>query len=173
MKMLAFLKKIWYTVNRRIHFEIVEEKTVNAIALADYVISAFEQEKATVTNLKLQKVLYYIQGYFFRYFGCPAFEEDIYGWQYGPVVPTVYYHFASCHASRLTAGSSGSALTVSDDAKKLIDTVVRRCSDLSTSTLVSKTHEEAPWRTAPIGGVISMASIKRYFSMNDPLGLAV
>ncbi len=146
---------------------------MDAITLADYVISVFEKENATVTNLKLQKVLYYVQGYFFRCFRQPAYEEDTYGWQYGPVVPAVYYHFASCHASRLSSTPRGQALVLTDEAQRVIDTVVRQCAKMSTSALVTKTHEETPWQSASVGGIITMASIQRYFLTHDPLGLGL
>jgi uncharacterized phage-associated protein len=46
-----------------------------------------------ISNMKLQKLLYYQQGFHLAYFGKPLFEEDIEAWMYGPVVPSVYSHF--------------------------------------------------------------------------------
>ena len=48
-----------------------------------------------MTNMKLQKMLYYQQGFHLAYFGTPLFEDDIEAWMYGPVVKSVYYHFKS------------------------------------------------------------------------------
>ena len=42
-----------------------------------------------VSNLKLQKLLYYVQGFHLAVFGEPLFEEEIEAWMYGPVVPSV------------------------------------------------------------------------------------
>ena len=48
-----------------------------------------------LTNLKLQKMLYYEQGFHLAYFNEPLFEEPIEAWQYGPVVPVVYNYYKS------------------------------------------------------------------------------
>ncbi len=47
----------------------------------------------TISNLKLQKMLYYMQGFFIAVFDKKLFEEPIEAWQYGPVVRAVYFHF--------------------------------------------------------------------------------
>jgi uncharacterized phage-associated protein len=44
-----------------------------------------------ISNMKLQKLLYYQQGFHLAYFGTPLFDEEIETWMYGPVVPAVYY----------------------------------------------------------------------------------
>ena len=43
-----------------------------------------------MTNMKLQKMLYYQQGFHLAYFETPLFDEDIEAWMYGPVVPSMY-----------------------------------------------------------------------------------
>lgn len=48
-----------------------------------------------LTNLRLQKLLYYEQGYHLAQFGTPLFDEQIEAWMYGPVVPSVYEHYHS------------------------------------------------------------------------------
>ena len=42
-----------------------------------------------LTNMKLQKMLYYEQGFHLACFGTPLFNEDIEAWQYGHVVTCV------------------------------------------------------------------------------------
>ena len=43
-----------------------------------------------MTNLRLQKILYFIQAFSLISTGHPLFKEDILAWQYGPVVKEVY-----------------------------------------------------------------------------------
>ena len=57
--------------------------------VATYIISEYWKRGEIITNLKLQKILYYIQGYAYRFCNMAAFSEDIYKWPYGPVVPDV------------------------------------------------------------------------------------
>ena len=48
-----------------------------------------------ITPLKLQKLLYYIQGMALYIFDKPAFTDKIYAWAYGPVVDSVYQKYKS------------------------------------------------------------------------------
>lgn len=61
------------------------------------------EEKESVTNLKLQKILYYVQGYFLAKFDRPLFPDEIQAWKFGPVVPSVYYEFSSYGPDTLKA----------------------------------------------------------------------
>lgn len=54
-----------------------------------------DESSELLSNMKLQKLLYYQQGFHLAYFGTPLFNEDIVAWQYGPVVPEVYEAYKS------------------------------------------------------------------------------
>ena len=65
-----------------------------ALDIANKIISKTDLEHGdTISNLKLQKMMYYQQGFHLAYFGTPLFDEDIVAWQYGPVVPSVYKEY--------------------------------------------------------------------------------
>lgn len=170
MKILELLLNRCYNVYERIH-KTKGEVSMNAISLSDYVIAQFENKKRPITNLKLQKVLYYIQGYFYKQFNKPAFLEDIYNWQYGPVVPVVYYEYNINGSSPLQSQQSYVNFSIKEKEKILIDSIVDKCSRTSTSMLVSMTHSERPWKNSNLGEVISKNSIELFFKLNDPLEL--
>ena len=48
-----------------------------------------------MSNMKLQKMLYYQQGFHLAMFGTPLFDDDLEAWMYGPVVPAVYEAYKS------------------------------------------------------------------------------
>jgi uncharacterized phage-associated protein len=50
-------------------------------------------EEARLSNLKLQKLLYYAQGHYLATAGQPLFDDRIQAWSHGPVVPTVYHEY--------------------------------------------------------------------------------
>ena len=57
-----------------------------------------EAEDAEVSNLELQKLLYYAQGHHLAERGTPLFDDEIQAWSHGPVVKDVYHrlkHFGS------------------------------------------------------------------------------
>lgn len=57
------------------------------------------KEREGVTNLKLQKILYFAQVYFLAKIGKPLFADPIEAWEFGPVVPNVY-HKLKKHGSK-------------------------------------------------------------------------
>ena len=62
-----------------------------ALDIARKILSRVDVEHGdTISNLKLQKLLYYVQGFHLASFGRALFEEDMIAWTYGPVVPEVY-----------------------------------------------------------------------------------
>lgn len=171
MKILEFFIKVWYYIHGEVCIKKGDAK-MNAICLSNYVISLFEARNIAITNLKLQKILYYIQGYFYKRFGKEAFSEDIYNWQYGPVVPVVYYEYNSNGSLPLKSRMVSFAdCTITEGEEKLIISIVDKCSGIPTSKLVSMTHSESPWRNSNPGSIISKNNIESYFKHSNPLGI--
>jgi uncharacterized phage-associated protein len=49
-----------------------------------------------IDQMKLQKLVYYAHAWFLAYNdGSPLFEENVYAWPWGPVIPPLYGDFAS------------------------------------------------------------------------------
>ena len=44
------------------------------------------EEGEPMTHMRLQKLLYYVQGWHMAWYGRPLFAERIEAWQHGPVV---------------------------------------------------------------------------------------
>lgn len=61
-----------------------------AIDIAKYVINKCTVEQHPISNLQLQKILFYIQKAFLES-NMLAFIDEFEAWQFGPVVPEVYY----------------------------------------------------------------------------------
>ncbi|MBQ7262906.1 MAG: DUF4065 domain-containing protein [Synergistaceae bacterium] len=58
--------------------------------LASEQMEGLQSETFDVAPLKLQKLLYYCQGYALALTGKPLFPEPVEAWRYGPVVDSVY-----------------------------------------------------------------------------------
>ena len=65
---------------------------MSAQQVADYFLASADEEEL-VTNMKLQKLLYYAQGFHLAVHGEPLFHDPIVAWSHGPVVPEVYHRF--------------------------------------------------------------------------------
>ncbi len=76
---------------------------MKAIDIAEYMVSICVEDKKPISNLQLQKILYFVQKcYLKKDINSPAFEDSIEAWQFGPVVPAVYYRFSGFGAMPIT-----------------------------------------------------------------------
>ncbi|OAV75233.1 putative phage-associated protein [Bacteroidales bacterium Barb7] len=102
-----------------------------------------------ISNMKLQKLLYYLQGFHLAYFGKPLFEEEIEAWMYGPAVPSVYEHFKGYRNKGIEY--TDDVISLSEEEEALFDEVYRIYGVYSAIGLMEMTHKETPWRTTPTG----------------------
>lgn len=58
-----------------------------------FIIKERKNSGENISNLILQKLLYFVQAGSLIYLGEVAFEDEIEAWQYGPVVPEAYREF--------------------------------------------------------------------------------
>ena len=117
-----------------------------------------------LTNLKLQKLLYYQQGYPLAAFGTPLFSEDIEAWMYGPVVPVVYDMFSEYGSSALPIVDGEIALD--EEEEILFNQVYDAYREFSAIGLMNRTHTERPWIEATPhdrGTVIPQSMMASYF----------
>lgn len=139
-----------------------------ALDIAKKLIFKAQEDEAnggdSLTNLKLQKLLYYQQGYHLAAFGIPLFDEDVEAWMYGPVVPIVYDQYSIYGSSSLP--DVDSTITLTDDEEELFNEVYNAYRDFSAIGLMNRTHKEKPWKEATPhdrGTVITQKSMKEYF----------
>jgi uncharacterized phage-associated protein len=99
-----------------------------------------------ITTMKLQKLLYYCQGWHLAWEGVPLFTARIEAWANGPVVREVYNR----HRGRFTVGPhwKGRADRLTASEAESIEIVVAAYSDWSGRDLAVKTHRERPWLEA-------------------------
>lgn len=71
-----------------------------AVHIAKYIINKCSIEQHPISNLQLQKILYCIQRDFLKN-DMLAFDDDFEAWQFGPVIPEVYYLFCGFGAIRI------------------------------------------------------------------------
>lgn len=116
-----------------------------------------------VSNLKLQKLLYYVQGFHLAVFGEPLFEEEIEAWMYGPVVPSVYYHYQEYGNRGIEPEEKPLELAPQEEA--LFAEVLRVYGDYSAIGLMNLTHNETPWKSTPEGRgcVIDKEKLRSFF----------
>jgi uncharacterized phage-associated protein len=136
------------------------------IEIARKVIASTDVERGdTISNLKLQKLLYYLQGFFIAIYDRKLFDEEIIAWQYGPVVQEAYYYFKDFGNKAIEIDTDR---TIDLDSKEieLFNEVLEEYGQYSAVKLMHMTHEESPWKIAFNKGpnsIISYELLKDYF----------
>ena len=149
----------------------------DVLDVAAYVINKYWLHGSPITNLKLQKILYYIQGYCLRRNNAPAFFERIYKWPYGPVVPEVYFNYNTSRSRAIPELSDESIDRLNRIFKRdrattrVIDEVILKSFTLTAAQMVAMTHKEAPWTQAKDSSIISIEAMASFFGSQDPLNL--
>jgi len=129
----------------------------NVNLIADYIILRLNSdEKVNLINLKLQKLLYYLQAWSLGINKEPFLKCSFEAWVHGPVSRELYDRFKSSH-------SLYSFITVSDVVDKnpeaaidssdieFINYILDNYAGYSGAELESMTHKEEPWLEARIG----------------------
>lgn len=68
--------------------------TYKALAIAKFVTNYAVEQKNPINNTKLNKILYYLQGFHYSLFKTPLFNDKIEAWGYGPTIPSVYEEYS-------------------------------------------------------------------------------
>ena len=136
----------------------------NALDIAKKIVCRTDVEHGdSVTNLKLQKLLYYMQGFHLAFFGVPLFNEAIEAWTYGPVVPVVFQEFKRFKKRDINPANYHATLTLTDEQQQMFDMVYQEYNQFSAVALMNMTHNEGPWKNHDIGDVIPNEEMREFF----------
>ena len=117
-----------------------------------------------ISNLKLQKLVYYAQGFFAAVFDKPLFSNHIEAWTHGPVVPTLYHAYKEHSSNRIPVPQDFDKGALTDDEFGLVEEVFEVFGQFSAWKLRSMTHEETPWQTHERdASTIPLEEITEYF----------
>lgn len=119
-----------------------------AEAVAETIIEHSRKRNIEVTNLKLQKLVYYAQAWNLALRNRAIFNEAIEAWVHGPVVPSVFRRYKEYRWRTIDSRVS----SISDaDLNRHIDYVLDSYGSLDATQLERLTHREDPWKLARIG----------------------
>jgi len=138
-----------------------------SIIVANKIIAECDADKGEIiSNLKLQKMLYYLQGFFIAMFNKKLFEEPILAWTYGPVVENAYHHFKAFGNGAIVLNGNEKMVKLTKNEYNLFKNVMDEYGQFSAIKLMKMTHEEPPWKDAfnkcP-NSEITYNCLKRYF----------
>lgn len=146
-----------------------EEKkvlTIDVEMVVDYIITFFNENDDTVlTPLKLQKLLYYIQGWHLSFYSVPIFLDPIEAWEHGPVIRKIYNKYKEYGCNPIIDMHKNN-VNIALLSKKIIDNVCKYFGIFDGKFLERMTHKEKPWRQAyelGVNTIITQDNLKSFF----------
>lgn len=140
----------------------------DALIIADYVITYYEKRDHGVSNLKLQKILYFLQALFLTKENHELFSDEIEAWWFGPVVPSVYKKYALFGGMYISTKNINEPF-IDNKTKTIINNFLEKVKDMSSTYLTQITLHQKPWEqnyTKNIKRIIPKNEIQKYFLKN-------
>ena len=138
-----------------------------ATDVANFFLKCPEDSDASnsITNMKLQKLLYFAQGHALAVLGHPLFEDDFEAWVHGPVIPSVYRKYRRYGDGCITPPRSVSLSRFTPEEKQLLDDVWDAYGVYSAWGLSTLSHNTKPWMNhKDAQDVIPKAEMQSYFT---------
>ncbi len=117
---------------------------------ADFLLCECRERGEVLTNLKLQKLLYYAQAWYLVLQNKPLFTEDFQAWVHGPALPSQYQRFKKFEWRPILEEKIISP-QLSDDIRSQLTEIVDVFGVETASALELMTHNERPWIEARKG----------------------
>lgn len=140
---------------------------ISARNVAEYFLAlAYDNNDSAgelISNLKLQKLLYYAQGLYLALFDRPLFPEKIESWTHGPVIPEIYDQYKEYGTGSLPFPENFNYAKIDDKVKEVLEEVYEVYGQFSAWKLRNIAHNEPPSKDTPIGSEISLDSLKQHF----------
>lgn len=139
---------------------------LDAREVANYFLKKQEEKNSgeSITNLKVQKLCYYAQGFALAKLGRPLFFDHIEKWQHGPVVSSLYSEYKQYGYDPLPIPREELDLNrFSPEVCHVLDTVNAVYGVFSATQLRNMTHMESPWLQTVDGAAITYQKMKAYF----------
>lgn len=117
--------------------------TYSAVDVAFCLLKHAALQGKRFTNLQLQKLTYVCHGWSLAIYKRPLIIEDVYAWQYGPVVPSVYFQFKRFGSKVI---DDQKQVQLDAESEQIIQDIVSVLGDFSGPQLVELTHRQgSPW----------------------------
>lgn len=138
--------------------------------IAKYFLRLANDTGSFISNLKLQKLVYYAQAWHLAIYDEPLFEEDFEAWIHGPVIPALYQKYKSFGWKPILEDVL--ELNIPTPTRQFLDEVAAEYFACDTYELERMTHIEYPWLEARKGlamdavcnEIISKESMKSYYA---------
>lgn len=125
--------------------------------IPDYYISLSNETQNLITNLKLQKLMYYTQAWHLAITDSRLFNGVFQAWVHGPVMVELYNEYRNFKWNPIERKDLGHGSLdrlrnrIDEQTLEFIDQIVDEYFGMSAYELERLTHMEEPWRKARVG----------------------
>ena len=138
---ILYLEKGDFSMNKKINNNIIENSY--------YMIYLFQKNDKEITNLKLQKLMYFVEAYYTSKNDCEElFDTEWSAWDYGPVNKDLYNYYKKFRSIPIILEDSEKeiAKNLCEENQKYINIVYDIFSVFTAFELVTLTHlDGSPW----------------------------
>lgn len=134
--------------------------------IANYILRYYHSKNIWISNLKLQKILYFLQAQFLVSKGVPLFSDPIQAVDWGTMVKSVYYNYRIFGSGSIPIiHEEKYPYYIDGDDMILINEVLDYVEPYSSTTLLGFIHNQMPWKKAYYNhrGYISNHDLKEFF----------
>lgn len=167
---------------KKINFFKRKNNILDVLDVSRYIIKYSDEKLNGISNLKLQKILYFVQAYYLITDNKLCFKEDIVATSYGPVVFKAYNELKGFGAlpipyfARYIEYDKNNLWTAEekffDDKvipkkdKEKINFILETFKDYSSTELNELVFNQEPWQKANlrVDKIIKPIELKKYFS---------
>ena len=123
------------------------------------------EDSEFITNLKLQKLLYYAQGCYLAQKDESLIKEDFFFFLHGPVIRKIYDKFRAYGSNGIQYEEDYND-NLDEETKVLLKKVYDKFGQYTAWKLRDMTHQETPWKETPRNHIIDRKLIQTYFKEN-------
>jgi uncharacterized phage-associated protein len=131
------------------------EQPVQVDDLCDYIIIKCNEAGCLLSNLKLQKLLYYADAWHLAFYGKKLINVKFQAWIHGPVNREVFDRFAHYKSLYSDIGIEDTRkefdISIIEDSREHVDKILEAYGKFTGSQLEDITHKEEPWLKAREG----------------------
>lgn len=175
-KILEYCANLWYSIFRigASGVKVMEDKKMTIFDVANFFLKIVDRDSgSTITPLKMQKILYYAQGYYLGRFGQPLFDEDFQAWAHGPANPEIYDKYREYGSSSIDEPTDD-IYNFDENTTNFLLTIWDTFGIYDGKYLEQLTHGETPWINARKGYepgercevIIPKCAMKDFFEAN-------
>lgn len=158
--------------------------------LANFILDYTDENGITVTNLSLQKIVYFCHVWFLVYADKPLVKQNFEAWEFGPVLPYLYRTFKEFKDKKITKRAKKldqitgneiiASIKLSKDEESQLEKIVSFYSKLPANQLVEESHIlGGPWyevwnhetKVNPGMQISNQSILKFYLSKEKPYKL--